>query len=136
MLIDNINQDSESFKTYLSSYTGLIVACYCAEWCGTCKSYRARFAELSIQFPQHLFVWIDIEDNPDLLDDIDVENFPTLLIQQVDAQTSIAHNHFFGTMIPHIGHLERLILSVEEKIDQQRSSASVPGPGYLSDLIT
>lgn len=130
MLIDDISQDSSVLRDSLDKNTGLAIACYCAEWCGTCKTYRHDFARLSEKFPQHLFVWIDIEDNPELLDDIDVENFPTLLIQQG------AHNHFFGTMLPHIQHLERIIHSVEQNIAEQKFKPSIEGPSSLADLIS
>lgn len=129
MLINHTPIDTHALTTQLNNHQGLTIACYCAQWCGTCKSYRTDFALLSEKFPQHLFVWIDIEDNPELLDDIDVENFPTLLIQQQD------HNYFFGTMLPHIQHLERIILATEENIVQNKSPSSVEGPRYLGDLI-
>ncbi len=90
MLINHTPIDTHALTTQLNNHQGLTIACYCAQWCGTCKSYRTDFAQLSEKFPQHLFVWIDIEDNPELLDDIDVENFPTLLIQQQD------HNYFLA----------------------------------------
>lgn len=60
----------------------LLVACLCAEWCGTCRSYRATFANLAARYPQHCFVWVDVEDHADALGDLDVENFPTLLVQR------------------------------------------------------
>lgn len=127
MLLDPLNTDS--LKHQLSQHTELVIACYCAQWCGTCKGYRTAFAELSQKFPQYLFVWIDIEDHPDLLDDLDVENFPTLLIQKD------SHNYFFGTMLPHINHLERMIQAVEDKISSQKVGASVEGPADLKTLI-
>lgn len=93
-------------KTRLNDATGLLVACYCAAWCDTCKLYRDRFEALAQQYPGHTFIWIDIEDDPELLGDEDVENFPTILIEK---------NHrvlFFGVMLPHIQQLERLLQSV------------------------
>ena len=58
-----------------------LVACLCAEWCGSCREYRATFAELSARHRERAdFAWIDIEDESDALGDPDIENFPTLLI--------------------------------------------------------
>lgn len=82
---------------------GLIVACYCAAWCDTCKLYQPRFAQLSQEHTLHTFVWIDIEDHPELLGDEDVENFPTILVER-NGQAL-----FFGTMLPHIQQLDRLL---------------------------
>ena len=83
----------------------LLVACLCAEWCGTCKDYRAPFLQLQTEFPNAQFVWVDIEDEADLVDPIEVDDFPTLLIA--------AHGQpqFFGTVTPHIDTLRRLIQS-------------------------
>lgn len=53
-----------------------VVACLCAGWCDVCKQYRAGFDALAEQYPEQQFVWIDIEDQSDLVGDLDVENFP------------------------------------------------------------
>ena len=82
---------------------GRLVVCLCAEWCGTCRTYREEFEALSEQFPGHIFIWIDVEDDSEWAGDIDVENFPTLLVTECDAV------QFAGVMLPHIGHLERLL---------------------------
>ncbi|MES2129514.1 MAG: thioredoxin family protein [Pseudomonadota bacterium] len=80
-----------------------IVACLCAAWCGTCGGYRASFEEVALRHPDKVFVWIDIEDQADVVGDLDVENFPTLLIQRHDVVA------FFGTMLPDPGLADRLV---------------------------
>lgn len=88
--------------------SGYLVACFCAAWCDTCQEYQSRFAALSDTLPEHTFYWIDIEGHPELLGDEDIENFPTLLVQ-LHGKTV-----FFGPMLPHIAHLERLLASVDQ----------------------
>lgn len=88
--------------------TAYLVACFCAAWCDTCQEYKPKLAALSESLPQHAFYWIDIEEQPELLGDEDVENFPTLLVQ-IGGRTV-----FFGPMLPHIAHLERLLASLDE----------------------
>ena len=80
-----------------------VVACLCAAWCGTCGSYRAAFEALAARHPDKAFIWIDIEDQADVVGDLDVDNFPTLLIQRGD---TIA---FFGTMLPDPALADRLV---------------------------
>ena len=46
----------------------LLVACLCAQWCGTCKDYAPLFEGLMADFPGATFRWIDIEDESDLVD--------------------------------------------------------------------
>ncbi len=108
----------------LATHEGLVIACYCAAWCDTCRAYRSGFEALASRMQQHVFVWIDIEESDALLDDEEIENFPTLLVQ------SSRGNVFYGPMLPHAEHLERLI---------QGSGTEGPfvseGPGRLSDLV-
>ena len=80
------------------------VACLCAAWCVACREYGATFAALAAQFGDEAdFAWIDIEDDADALGDLDIENFPTLLI--ADA----AGARFFGPVMPQATTGERLI---------------------------
>jgi len=98
----------------------LVVACLCAAWCGTCASYRAVFEELASRHPDKYFLWVDIEDHADLVGDLDVENFPTLLIQRHE------HVAFFGTMLPDPNVAHRLIETQAELSDGElaRQAAS------------
>jgi thioredoxin 1 len=90
-----------------------VVACLCAAWCGTCTQYRQTFAALAARHPDKRFVWIDIEDQADVVGDLDVENFPTLLIQRRDAVA------FFGTVLPDLHLADRLIQAQSEKSEAE-----------------
>lgn len=92
---------------------GWTVACLCAAWCGTCTSYRATFDEIAARHPDKQFVWIDIEDQADLVGDLDVENFPTLLLQRGDTVA------FFGTMVPDGGVADRLVQAQAEQSPEE-----------------
>jgi thioredoxin 1 len=81
----------------------LLVACLCAEWCGTCRSDRKNFTELAARHPECCFVWVDVEDHADALGDFDVENFPTLQVQRGNDVL------FFGPVLPHAGVVEGLL---------------------------
>lgn len=98
----------------------LVVACLCAAWCGTCASYRNAFEELALKHPEKYFLWVDIEDHADLVGDLDVENFPTLLIQR---HATVA---FFGTMLPDPNVANRLIETIarEDEAELARLAAS------------
>ncbi|MET0983065.1 MAG: thioredoxin family protein, partial [Telluria sp.] len=85
-----------------------IVACLCAAWCGTCGSYRAAFDALAARHPDKTFVWIDVEDQADVVGDLDVDNFPTLLVQRDDTVA------FFGTMLPDAAVADRLVQAQAE----------------------
>jgi len=80
-----------------------IIACLCADWCDVCKAWRPKFDALAEQYPALLFLWIDIEDQASLVDHLEVDNFPTVLIQQQDIVS------FYGTVQPDAAHLKRQI---------------------------
>ncbi|MGL4407614.1 thioredoxin family protein [Zoogloea sp.] len=99
-----------------------LVACLCAAWCGTCREYRPGFEALAQRFPQARFVWLDVEDDAELVDDYDVENFPTLLIQRGDMVL------FFGTVLPHLDILGRMLetFGAQSLAESQRYIQSDP----------
>jgi len=100
--------DSDELKQRLSTNQPLVV-CFCAAWCDTCGLYQPKLAKLAEAFPEMIFVWADIEDYPVLLGDEDVENFPTIFIEKNDQVL------FFGTMLPHINQLERLLQTLADE---------------------
>jgi thioredoxin 1 len=81
----------------------LIVICLCAQWCSSCRDYRATFEELAQELPDTELLWLDIEDQAELVYPINVENFPTILIAQNNTPL------FFGAITPHAQTLRRLV---------------------------
>ena len=92
-----------SHPTHPDPAANLLVACLCADWCGACREYKPRFEQLQAAFPGAVFVWVDVEDESELVDPIEVENFPTLLIANHDRV------QFFGPVMPHPETLQRLV---------------------------
>jgi len=82
----------------------LLVACLCAAWCGTCRDYRVVFDTLQAEFAgQTQFVWVDIEDDEAVLGNVDVDDFPTLLVAQGE------QIRFFGPLLPHAQTARQLL---------------------------
>ncbi|AHI64825.1 thioredoxin family protein [Burkholderia thailandensis] len=99
----NLDTDEDRIAERLRNPDTLLVACLCAEWCGTCREYRAAFDRLADAHPGACFAWIDVETHADRLDDLDVENFPTLLVEDASSV------RFFGTVLPHAAIVERML---------------------------
>jgi hypothetical protein len=101
----------------------LHVACLCAAWCRTCDAYAATFeqamAELRRQHPGLLAHWIDIEDEADLLGELDIETFPTLVVIDADRV------RFAGTLTPQPQTLQRVLRAALEDTTPARYSAEV-----------
>lgn len=114
---DNFNQLSAALAS-----GRWVIACLCAGWCDVCKQYRAGFDALAAQFPDQQFVWIDVEDQADLVGDLDVENFPTVLIQKNDIVV------FYGTMMPEPRQVARLLEAQLDRPEDElrREAASTP----------
>lgn len=86
----------------------MLVACLCAQWCGSCREYRGTYAQVEAAFPEARFLWVDVEDQADLVDPIEVDNFPTLLIAVGDQA------RFLGPVLPHKETLVRLLRAQTE----------------------
>jgi hypothetical protein len=87
----------------------LLVACLCADWCRTCDAYRDTLLtvrdDLRADHPAWAlrFVWIDIEDESELIGDLDIQDFPTIVLARGPDVL------FAGPVMPHAGTIERLV---------------------------
>ncbi|GAA5087458.1 MULTISPECIES: thioredoxin family protein [Paenalcaligenes] len=99
------------------------VVCFCAAWCRTCDGFKQQLEQVAQRYPQHIFIWVDVEEHEDLLIDEDIEDFPTLLIQNKKGTI------FYGPLLPFAQHLERLL---DQAAAQPRYRDPVPA---FVDLI-
>jgi thiol-disulfide isomerase/thioredoxin len=58
----------------------LTVICLCADWCAVCREFAPIFEALAAAHGGDHFRWVDIEDEPELLGDLDITTFPTLIV--------------------------------------------------------
>lgn len=102
------------------------VICLCADWCGTCRSWRSELAAEARLHPGVVFSWVDIEDDADAVGDVDIETFPTLLIAHGDTP------RFLGPVLPHVGTIGRLLESLRE--DERSIALPVEAAPLLARL--
>lgn len=83
--------------------------CLCAAWCRLCDGYAAVFDDtvqrLRGSWPALEARWVDIEDEADLVGDLDIETFPTLVLL-VGGQL-----RFAGPLTPQAATLDRVVRS-------------------------
>ena len=84
-----------------------LVACLCAAWCGTCRDYREVVRAAAARFPADDFLWLDIEDHADWVDDLDIETFPCVLVLDRDQIL------FYGPVLPGGEALGRLLQALD-----------------------
>lgn len=107
-----------------------IVACLCAAWCDVCRQYRPAFDALAARHPDKRFVWVDVEDEADIVGDFDVDDFPTLLIQHADTVA------FFGSVLPDAGQAHRLLQALQSRTSdelQAESESSAPRRAWQAE---
>jgi|GEM_PF-906643 len=83
------------------------LVCLCAEWCNVCREFRPAFEALALQYPGWRVLWIDVEDEEDIVGEVEVETFPTVLV--ADGRQA----RFFGPVLPQAGMLTRLVDNVQ-----------------------
>lgn len=106
----------------------LYVACLCAAWCRTCESYAQVFEAACAELAQPGLRtrWIDIEDEAELVGDLDIETFPTLLI------ADDRHVRFAGPLTPQPETLRRVLRA---HLDDARAARVAPGIEALAQRL-
>ncbi len=83
------------------------IACLCAAWCRLCDDYAPVLQQVAAELRDTgaalRWHWIDIEDEAELLGDMDVETFPTLVVADHD------HVRFAGPLTPQPDTLRRVL---------------------------
>jgi len=121
--MENSRSDVHCDGAFRDQPSPTVVVCLCAAWCDTCNAFRAAFDAIAQARPHLRFVWLDIEDDAAICGDVEVENFPTLLIYRGEGTL------YFGVSLPHGATVARLIDEMGARED-----ALVDVPGAVADL--
>lgn len=97
---------------------GWVVVSFCADWCTSCRQYRPGYEAMAKDFPDVRFFWVDIEDHDDLMGDVDIHKFPTLLMQRGDTVA------FYSCLTADAGQTARILQSLlDESPEELRRQA-------------
>lgn len=80
------------------------ISILCAEWCGVCREFSEHLQAFSSKRTEFQISWIDIEESPEWDDRVEVENFPTLYIENGNGEVV-----FSGSIEPDPAQFERLL---------------------------
>lgn len=90
-----------------------LIACLGASWCDTCSDWQEPFEQLAAERqqlePNNCFVWIDIDEYPELVANFDLETLPVLLIQDHKGI------YFCGAIEPRPASVKRLLQETQIK---------------------
>jgi thioredoxin reductase (NADPH) len=103
----------------------LTVVVLCAAWCTTCREFQPIVDRVAAARIDTRFVWCDVEDDSDVCGDIDVENFPTLVIFRGD---DLLH---FGVSLPH----ERTFARLVDEMAEATRAALTDAPDEVRQLV-
>ncbi|MCM1512388.1 MAG: thioredoxin family protein [Oxalobacter formigenes] len=83
-----------------------ILVCFCAGWCHACREYLPKLRELADSRPDVRFFWVDIEEHGNMIGNLDINKFPTILIQRNNIVA------FYSCIHPDAQLAERILQSI------------------------
>ncbi|TEY32150.1 hypothetical protein BOTCAL_0749g00010 [Botryotinia calthae] len=78
MGVHNISTAAE-FKSVLADKKVVVLDCF-ATWCGPCKAIAPRVSKLSDDYPAAHFIKIDVDELPEVSQELGIRAMPTFLI--------------------------------------------------------
>jgi thioredoxin 1 len=112
----------ENFDLFIHE-NEIVVIDFGAEWCSPCKSFAKVFAKATTEFPQAAFGNVDIDKQPELAKDFNVQSIPfVIILRHGIAVFAQAGAMSFATLANLIQQAESLdIAEIEKKIREQEA---------------
>lgn len=83
-------KDANEFETKLTEAgSSLVVVDFFAQWCGPCKVIAPKIEELAAEYPDVVFLKVDVDECEDIASDYEITAMPTFVFikhkQKIDA---------------------------------------------------
>jgi len=101
-------EDAGALGEALKRNDGLLVICLCAAWCYVCNDFQPVVARMALADGANRYLWLDIEDDAALADDIEIDNFPTFAVYRG------GESLFFGVTRAQEGAVARTIAALAQ----------------------
>lgn len=73
-----ITKTDEDIDQLLDENTRVIVM-FGASWCGPCKTFKPKYQTISLENPDIVFAYCDIDDTRDTVTDLSIQSVPTVV---------------------------------------------------------
>ncbi|KAH6676480.1 putative thioredoxin [Halenospora varia] len=80
MVVHNVNNKAE-FDAAIKGNKTVILDCF-AVWCGPCKVIAPQLVKFSDEFPNAHFIKLDVDEVPDVAQELGITAMPTFLVFQ------------------------------------------------------
>ncbi|KFY00093.1 hypothetical protein V495_00684 [Pseudogymnoascus sp. VKM F-4514 (FW-929)] len=77
MVVHNVKSKAE-FQAAIKEHDTVVLDAF-AEWCGPCKAISPKLVEYSNQFPNAHFIKVDVDDVPDVAQELGIRAMPTFI---------------------------------------------------------
>lgn len=99
-----------------------LAVCLCAGWCNNCEEWKNELAQLSDEHRDCCFVWLDIDEHPDMVAEVDLDVLPVLALYK-------------GEEVAFLGPIRPDKQTVSTLIKSARAYSQIDDPG-LRDFLT
>jgi len=56
-----------------------VLVMFGATWCGPCKTFKPKFQNISLENPDIVFAYCDVEDTSELASELEIQSVPTVV---------------------------------------------------------
>ncbi len=72
--------DDATFEEAVINSKGVVLVDFWAPWCGPCKRQSKELDKLAAEMPNLRIVKVNVDESPDISNELDIRSIPTLLI--------------------------------------------------------
>ncbi|XP_072019223.1 uncharacterized protein [Amphiura filiformis] len=74
-----VEGDDEEYRNMVKTSDKLIIVDFFAEWCGPCKMIGPKFKDMASDFPNCIFVKVDVDEFEDIAEEQGINCMPTFV---------------------------------------------------------